>query len=190
MYTDHGHGLCNFFFFGLKDSCYECMPRASKVRGKWHNLQAMMHGLCSEPPIIAPRNHVVPSGEEERSDQTSFHWVVPRACTCTTSLLQPNVFGPWAERVFSTSPLLAKNKLTWAFPAGLLGLGGEPGVSVGFLLVANGQATFFGSGYFQQFFKDQGIFVFSWQLWEVRLSATQCFSDALLPDAKSFWHDP
>lgn len=122
-YEEHGLMPCNLFFSGLRDTCCEGMARASKLRERWHNLQAMMHGLCSEPSIIAPGNPVVPSGEEERSDQTSFHRVVPRACTCTTSLQQPNTLAH-EQRVFSTSPLLAKNKLTRAPPRRVLRSGG------------------------------------------------------------------
>lgn len=58
------------------------------------------------------------------------------------------------------------------FPVQFLGLEGKPGVSKGLLLLADVQAVLLDPEHFQQTFKDRGAFEFSWQLLEVRLSAT------------------
>lgn len=52
------------------------------------------------------------------------------------------------EQVFGTRPPLAKNMLARPSQAQCLGLGGRPTVSVGLLLVPNGQATLLGLGAF------------------------------------------
>lgn len=127
-------GPSNLFFSSTKDSCCEWMPRASKDRERWHNLQAMMHGPFSEPHIIAPRNPVVPSGKKKgliklRSTELyPEHAHAPPASCSQTPLAHE-------QRVFNIRPCWLRMSSHGPFPAWFLGLRGKPGVNIGLLLV-------------------------------------------------------
>lgn len=127
---DHGRGSSNLSFAGLKDfDACRLRSRTYRVGEKWHNPQAMMRGPCSGPPIIAPRSPVYLQGKKKglsKLRSTELHPKHAHAPPASCSHM------PLAreQRVFSISPLLARNWRDLS-QAGCLSLGGKCRVSMG-----------------------------------------------------------